>query len=141
MSPLKFIEHWRPTGASERSNYQLFLSELCDVLGVGHPDPAGADTRAVIDRLAERYPSVELLARRERERSAETRQELVADIHERLTGRQRLALQNAYLGGFFDWPRETSGEELAASMDISPSTYHQHLRTAERKVLAALFED
>jgi predicted DNA binding protein len=103
--------------------------------------PAGADTRAVIDGLAERYPSVDLLARRERERSAETRAELVSDINGRLTGRQRLALQKAYLGGFFDWPRETSGEELAASMDISPSTYHQHLRTAERKVFDALFED
>jgi PAS domain S-box-containing protein len=103
--------------------------------------PAGTDARAVLDRLGERYPSVDLLARRERARAAETRAEFVADIEERLTARQRLALQKAYLGGFFAWPRETSGEDLAASMDISPSTYHQHLRTAERKVLASLFED
>ncbi len=103
--------------------------------------PAGTDTRAVLAELGEHYPSVELLARRERERSDQTRRELIADIEDRLTDRQRLALQKAYLGGFFDWPREASGEELAESMDISPSTYHQHLRTAERKVLASLFED
>jgi len=103
--------------------------------------PVGTDTRAVIDQLGEQYPSVELRARRERDRSERTRRELVADIEERLTDRQRLALQKAYLGGFFDWPRETSGEEVAASMDISPSTFHQHLRTAERKVLASLFEE
>jgi PAS domain S-box-containing protein len=103
--------------------------------------PAGTDTRAVLDGLADRYPSVDLLARRERDRSARTRQEFVADIEQRLTARQRLALQKAYLGGFFDWPRETSGEDLADSMEISPSTYHQHLRTAERKVLDALFEE
>jgi len=39
-----FIERWSGSGASERSNYQLFLSELCDVLGVDRPDPAGPDT-------------------------------------------------------------------------------------------------
>jgi len=103
--------------------------------------PAGSDARALLDQLATRYPSVDLVARRERERTERTRQELVADVQERLTARQRLALRKAFLGGFFDWPRGTSGEDLAASMDISPSTYHQHLRAAERKVLETLFED
>jgi PAS domain S-box-containing protein len=103
--------------------------------------PASADPRAVIEQLAERYPSTELMARHERERTEQTKQELVTDIEERLTDRQRLALQKAYLGGFFDWPRSISGEDLADSMEISPSTYHQHLRAAERKVLATLFEE
>jgi PAS domain S-box-containing protein len=102
--------------------------------------PASADPRAVIEQLSERYPSTNLLAHRERERPEQTKQELVADIEERLTDRQRLALQKAFLGGFFDWPRSISGEDLAESMDISPSTYHQHLRAAERKVLASLFD-
>lgn len=102
--------------------------------------PASAGPRAVIERLTDRYPSTDLLARHERERTEQTKQELVADIEERLTDRQQLALQKAYLGGFFDWPRSISGEDLAESMDISPSTYHQHLRAAENKVLAALFE-
>jgi PAS domain S-box-containing protein len=102
--------------------------------------PAGADVRAVVDALADRYPSTAMRARRERDRQQRTRQELLADLEERLTARQRLALQKAFLGGFFDWPREVSGEELAASMDISPSTYHQHLRAAERKVVEELFE-
>ena len=29
-----FIERWQRSAASERANYQLFLSELCDVLNV-----------------------------------------------------------------------------------------------------------
>lgn len=29
-----FITRWRASGAAERANYQLFLSELCDLLGV-----------------------------------------------------------------------------------------------------------
>ena len=35
-----FIGRWRPSGGSERANYQLFLAELCDVLDVARPEPA-----------------------------------------------------------------------------------------------------
>ena len=35
-----FIARWDGTGLAERANYQLFLSELCDVLGVRRPEPA-----------------------------------------------------------------------------------------------------
>lgn len=48
-----FIARWRESGGAERSNYALFLSELCDVLGVDRPDPAGDDNsknQYVIDR-------------------------------------------------------------------------------------------
>lgn len=38
-----FITRWQASGAAERANYQLFLSELCDVLGVPRPDPAVPD--------------------------------------------------------------------------------------------------
>ena len=39
-----FISRWAHAQAAERANYQLFLSELCDVLGVERPDPATDDT-------------------------------------------------------------------------------------------------
>ncbi|HEX6442408.1 MAG TPA: type IIL restriction-modification enzyme MmeI, partial [Stellaceae bacterium] len=35
-----FIERWQRSAASERANYALFLVELCDVLGLPHPEPA-----------------------------------------------------------------------------------------------------
>jgi hypothetical protein len=38
-----FVARWRASGASERANYQMFLSELCDVLGVPRPDPTAED--------------------------------------------------------------------------------------------------
>ena len=38
-----FITRWERSGAAERANYQLFLSELCDLLGVPRPDPTTAD--------------------------------------------------------------------------------------------------
>lgn len=49
-----FIKRWTDReGGAERANYQMFLSDLCDVLGVGRPEPAGAD-RAHNDYVFER---------------------------------------------------------------------------------------
>lgn len=39
-----FITRWSSSGAAERANYQMFLSELCDIIGVPRPDPTAADT-------------------------------------------------------------------------------------------------
>ena len=39
-----FIDRWRDAGGSERANYQLFLTELCEVLDLPRPDPADAET-------------------------------------------------------------------------------------------------
>ena len=38
-----FVRRWAASGAAERANYQLFLSELCDILGVPRPDPSVPD--------------------------------------------------------------------------------------------------
>lgn len=49
-----FIARWSGgEGGQERANYALFLSELCDVLGVPRPDPAGA-TSELNDYVFER---------------------------------------------------------------------------------------
>ncbi len=39
-----FIDRWENSGAAERANYQMFLSELCDIIGVPRPDPTAPDT-------------------------------------------------------------------------------------------------
>jgi hypothetical protein len=40
-----FIKRWTErSGGAERANYALFLVELCDLLGVQRPDPAGEET-------------------------------------------------------------------------------------------------
>src|SRR5436190_1444862 len=38
-----FIRRWANSGAAERANCQPFLCELCDLLGLPRPDPAGPD--------------------------------------------------------------------------------------------------
>jgi len=40
-----FLERWTSrAGGAERANYALFLVELCDLIGVDRPDPAGEET-------------------------------------------------------------------------------------------------
>ncbi|WP_442482733.1 type IIL restriction-modification enzyme MmeI [Aeoliella sp. SH292] len=38
-----FITRWKSSGGAERANYQMFLTELCDLLAVQRPDPASDD--------------------------------------------------------------------------------------------------
>lgn len=57
-----------------------------------------------------------------------------------LTDRQTEVLSTAYRRGFFDQPKGVSGDELADQFDISRSTLHQHLRTAERKLLGTILD-
>ncbi|WP_121820290.1 bacterio-opsin activator domain-containing protein [Halostella salina] len=97
--------------------------------------------RTVVESVAAVYDGTELLATHERDRPSRTPREFRSNVIDQLTERQRVALQKAYLGGFFEWPHEVSGDELAESMGISRSTFHQHLRAAERKIVAELFAD
>ncbi len=46
MTPDEFIARWTGgEGGAERANYVMFLTELCAVIGVGRPDPAGATSQ------------------------------------------------------------------------------------------------
>ena len=39
-----FVSRWQQSAASERANYQLFLVELCELLGFPRPEPATRET-------------------------------------------------------------------------------------------------
>ncbi|WP_459193121.1 PAS domain S-box protein [Halosimplex sp. J119] len=103
-----------------------------------HLSPS-ADVRQVIDTVQESYPSATMLRRQQVTRGdAESRS--TSALLSELTERQRTTLEAAYHAGFFEWPRDASGEEVADSLQVSPPTFHQHLRKAEGKVFGALFE-
>jgi SAM-dependent methyltransferase len=48
-----FIARWEKSGGAERSNTQSFLNELCDLLGLTHPDPV-AEANHLNDYVYER---------------------------------------------------------------------------------------
>jgi PAS domain S-box-containing protein len=101
--------------------------------------PCGTDVRRVIDTVQETFPEAEPLARRQVTRSSSAATS--STVADELTDRQRAALEAAYYAGFFEWPREHSGESVADSLGVSPPTFHQHIRAAENKVMQAFLED
>jgi PAS domain S-box-containing protein len=102
--------------------------------------PYEADARELFSLVEDNYDGTDLVGYHEHERPVQTQQEFQSSLSERFTDRQETALRTAFLGGFFNWPREADGDDLAEAMDISRPTYHQHLRAAQQKVYEKLFE-
>ncbi|WP_435334781.1 bacterio-opsin activator domain-containing protein [Haloarchaeobius sp. TZWWS8] len=103
--------------------------------------PQGGDTRGLWNELQEAYPDTELGARRETTRTARKHRDLRSWVESALTDRQFEALQAAFYAGFYDWPRDVTGEKLADALDVTPPTYHYHLRAAERKLVGSVFDE
>jgi PAS domain S-box-containing protein len=96
--------------------------------------------RSLAAAVTDRFEAADLTRYRRRERRPETQQEFVARLKADLTDRQRAALVRAYAGGFFEWPHEATGDDIAEAMGVCRSTFHQHLRAAQRKVVGAMFD-
>jgi len=96
--------------------------------------PRTRSVRELVAACEERLPGIELVRR-----SQPASQPAV--LVEGLTEKQRTALRTAYEHGFFSWPREHTGEEVADAMGVSAPTFHQHLRKALGAVFAEAFGD
>ncbi|WP_152040057.1 bacterio-opsin activator domain-containing protein [Salinigranum salinum] len=104
-------------------------------------DVPPGNVREIVETVTATYPDLELRAQRTNDRRVRTSATFHSAVEDRLTERQRTALELAYFGGYFEWPRTTDGEALSTTMGITPPTFHKHLRLAERKVLDALYRE
>lgn len=52
-----------------------------------------------------------------------------------LTPRQHQAYELARQNGYYEWPRETSVQDLADDLGVSKTTFLEHLRSAENHLL------
>ena len=95
----------------------------------------GNAVRELTEALEETVGPVTLRSKQERPPAAED--EVRATAVEGLTDRQREAVTAAHNAGYFEWPRESTAEEIADAMDIASSTFHSHLRKSLSKVVAA----
>ncbi|WP_226011115.1 bacterio-opsin activator domain-containing protein [Halomicrobium salinisoli] len=98
--------------------------------------PQSTDVREFVEQARSSYPGTELLAKREHERSVERLAWLCDDTVD-LTDRQRQALEAAHHAGYFEWPRESTAEDVADLLDIARPTLQAHLRKAEQELVAA----
>lgn len=104
--------------------------------------PSTADPREFFEGIQRHYPEASIRARRQVRRAdadADVTQ-LQSILEDELTDRQRTVIETAYFTGYFEWPRESSGEELAQSLDITPATLSQHIRRVENEVFGGLFD-
>ena len=96
-----------------------------------------ADLRDAIGELQDRFGSVSIEYLTQ---GADDRDEsalIPVDVR-KLTTRQREVLDTAYEMGYFDYPRGSNASEVAAELDIEPSTFTEHLNTAQSKLLDEL---
>jgi len=101
---------------------------------------SATDVRSLVDSLARPFGNVGVRSKRERARTDDPGAALPGESLGELTDRQREALEAAYRAGYFNWPRDSTAEEVAETLDISSSTLHSHLRKAEGSLLEDLFE-
>ncbi len=97
--------------------------------------------RPLVDELSRQFPSVELRSKQEVAPTDQSPEGFRESIDEKLTEKQQSVLRAAYHAGYFEWPRGSTAEELAESMDISSPTLHNHLRRAQQKLLGVAFDD
>lgn len=120
-----------PTQLASRDGVARIVAEI----------PAIYSASEVIDCFQETYPSMEIIARRQKDYLVPIfqRQELHDAVTRLLTPRQHEVLLLAYTNGYYDWPRGKTGEELADELDVTYATFSEHLRKAERKLVSLVF--
>jgi PAS domain S-box-containing protein len=98
------------------------------------------DIGQLVDGAVEAFPEARLVSKRQVARPVKRTRAIAETVESQLTERQLAALQAAYQGGYFERPRRQTAEDVAETMGISASTFHQHLRIALETVLTELFE-
>ena len=99
------------------------------------------DVRTIVEALQRQYPGIELRSKREVTPTEQSPTGFRESMDDRLTEKQQSVLRAAYHAGYFEWPRGSTAEELADSMDVSSPTLHNHLRRAQQKLLSAFFDE
>ena len=101
--------------------------------------PDGIAVRNISELVRETFETVELRGKQTVTQADE--RDLHSTLVERLTDRQLEVVETAYYSGFFESPREHTGEEIAETLGFSPPAFYQHIRTVQRKLFTALFEE
>ncbi|MFX0117303.1 MAG: helix-turn-helix domain-containing protein [Candidatus Hodarchaeota archaeon] len=94
-----------------------------------------ADIAAVLEFLRTKVPNDKwkLL-------SLSTYTEQAATVLQQLTAKQREAVIEAYKSGYYEIPRKINITELAERAGVSTSTFDEHLRKAEQKLMQHILD-
>lgn len=98
------------------------------------------DLRTVVTDLRDRFETVSV-QRLLRSDPDEPSTDLVFVDRGALTDRQREVLRTAHDMGYFAHPREENAETVAAALDITASTFAEHLAAAQSKLMRSIVGD
>ncbi|MEZ3116637.1 GAF domain-containing protein [Halobaculum sp. MBLA0147] len=101
--------------------------------------PDGVTVGEISDFVRTRFEDVSLRSKRELDRDVDYG--VASEFLDTVTDRQLEVAQTAYYAGFFESPRGSTGEEVAARLDISSTAFYRHVRTVQRKLFDTLFDE
>jgi predicted DNA binding protein len=97
------------------------------------------DLRALMERFEKRGFKYEVLRKVDFEGFIASSLTLTADaLFSDLTERQIDALLTAYSNGYYSLPRKANVQDIARKKKVSRTTYQEHLKKAENKLVASL---
>lgn len=100
--------------------------------------PEVETVRDIVDDLERTFDSVEV--RRLAQAPESDGEDAVSVDRGRLTDRQREVMRTAHEMGYFEYPRDSNATEVAAELDIAPSTFSEHLAAAQGKLMDAVLD-
>ena len=104
--------------------------------------PPRFDSADIVETFLDATAEISLVSKRRKESFSPLFSESVFQqvLDERLTERQREVLRAAYEAGYYEWPRECTGADVADELGIASATFSEHIHAAERKLLMLLFD-
>lgn len=102
--------------------------------------PSMEDLRGAVTALREAYDEVDV-TRLVSSREDDGSEDLVFVDRGVLTDRQREVLETAHGMGYFDHPKGANAGEVADALEITTSTFTEHLAAAQSKLLDAILEE
>ena len=146
------VEWWERLPSSKDG-----VTYLCKVVAPGLPDDFAPEdlglAHDVSDVRAEGVDLTVIGSREDISRSVATASDAGMDLllqrltefrgkpsaTDALTERQREVVETAYAMGYYDVPRRASSEAVAEEVGLDQSTVAEHLRRAERNLMAGIF--
>lgn len=97
------------------------------------------DLKELMQKFEERGFKFEILRKVDFDGFIASSLTLTADaLFSDLTGKQMDALLTAYSNGYYNLPRKTNVKDIAIKKRVSRTTYQEHLKKAENKLVASL---
>ncbi|MFB6223969.1 MAG: PAS domain-containing protein [Haloarcula sp.] len=103
--------------------------------------PPEVDIQSVLMDLREIVPDIRVVSKHHVDRPITTVAGMQNTLADQLTPKQEASLMAASARGYYEWPRDTTVEELADTFDISSPALHYRLRKAHQTVITTLLGD